>query len=99
VELPEDRLEDAEYQAAIRVVARLPENPETSLGGDAPVLVVLPAGARLIRVDPPQVRVTRLPPPPDPFLPAEADAEETPADRGSAPDPAGGDDPPGPPQL
>jgi hypothetical protein len=79
VELPENRLDDAAYQAAIRVVARLPENTGTGRIAEVPVLAVLPAGARLIRVEPSQVRIVpllqRLPGPegrdgdPDPSVP------------------------------
>lgn len=58
VEVPEGRVRDAEYQAAIRVVVRPPRLAAPGDGAEAPVLVVLPAGARLARVSPSAVTIT-----------------------------------------
>lgn len=60
VEVPEGRVRDAEYQAAIRVVVRPPRLAQTGDSAEAPVLVVLPAGARLVRVTPSAVTLTRV---------------------------------------
>lgn len=59
VEVPEARVRDAEYQAAIRVVVRPPELATPGDRAEVPVLVVLPAGARLVRVEPSVVTITR----------------------------------------
>lgn len=64
VEVPEGRVKDAEYQAAIRVVVRPPESLVVGASADMPVLVVLPAGARLVRVAPSEISIVRLAPAP-----------------------------------
>lgn len=69
VELPEGRLDDVAYQEAIRVVVRPPQSSvdgagsgaEPGAGADAPVLVMLPAGARLTRVEPSMVTISLKP--------------------------------------
>lgn len=61
VEVPEGRVRDAEYQAAIRVVVRPPRLAAPGDSAEAPVLVVLPAGARLARVSPSAVTITLRP--------------------------------------
>ncbi len=61
VEVPEGRVRDAEYQAAIRVVVRPPQLTALDAGAESPVLVVLPAGARLTRVSPSAVTITLRP--------------------------------------
>ena len=58
VEVPEGRVRDAEYLAAIRVVVRPPDGMAADAQVQAPVLVVLPAGARLVQVDPSVVALT-----------------------------------------
>ncbi|MCH5278014.1 MAG: hypothetical protein J1E80_09325 [Desulfovibrionaceae bacterium] len=61
VEVPEGRLHDAAYQEAIRVVVRPPSGAggaESGAGAAVPVLVMLPAGARLASVEPSMVTVS-----------------------------------------
>lgn len=59
VEVPEGRVSDAEYLAAIRVVVRPPDHVEPGGRAEAPVLVVLPSGTRLVRVEPSGVTLAR----------------------------------------
>lgn len=61
VEIPEGRLHDSAYQEAIRVVVRPPRSgaggKDAAAGVEAPVLVMLPAGARLASVEPSMVTI------------------------------------------
>ena len=80
VEVPEGRVRDAEYQAAIRVVVRPPQLTTPGSGAEAPVLVVLPAGARLVRVSPSTVTITLKPE----VAPAENEGDASDEDPDSA---------------
>ncbi len=59
LEVPEDKVNDAEYLAGIRVVAQPPTDLAPGESADVPVLVMLPAGTRLTKVAPATVSVTR----------------------------------------
>lgn len=82
VEVPEGRVRDAAYQAAIRVVVR---PPARAAGVDvaAPVLVVLPAGARLVRVEPSGVEIRRRNAPAEPERGASDGGESDRAESGT----------------
>lgn len=58
VEVPEGKVEDAEYLAAIRVVVQPPANLEPGTADPAIVLPLLPEGARLVAVEPASITVT-----------------------------------------